>query len=358
MEGHIQISLPGVAVFSAARLRRGGSRIPRAGCDMTPFWFKRLQREFDTRPIAAHLYVTDRCNLDCAYCTEYDNSVPHPALDDLQRWIDKIAELGCIRLGLQGGEPLDHPDIVAVVRHAKSCGMKTSLSTNGFLLTAQLAGALKDAGLDGLQLSVDGMEPVGSTRKSLKTVESKLELLEASGLRFNLTGVVFQDTLDDAYNVVKYGLDRGISSHARLIHTDPSGRFRVGRGDRDKLDAFLDWEAREKQLGRPIHTSWRILRYQKSLLRNEPVDWTCLAGYKYFFVSATGLFWLCSMKQTPGVPLLDVTPALLESYFEPKPCQDGCGVYCVISESLASSQRGRYVAERVKDAFSGLRPVS
>ena len=323
---------------------------------MTPFWLKRLQREFDRRPIAAHLYVTDRCNLDCAYCTEYDNSVPHPALDDLRRWIDKIAELGCIRIGLQGGEPLDHPDIVAIVSHATSCNLKTTMSTNGFLLTEELAGGLKDAGLDGLQLSVDGMEPVPTTRKSLKTVESKLGLLERSGLRFNLTGVVFKDTLEDAYNVVTYGLERGISSHARLIHTDPDGRFRVERGERDKLNAFLDWETREKRRGRPVHTSWRILRYQKSLLSGESVDWTCLAGYKYFFVSATGRFWLCSMKQTPGIPLLDVTPALLETYFAPKPCQDGCGVYCVISESLASSHRGRYLAERVKDAVPGLRP--
>jgi hypothetical protein len=29
--------------------------------------------------------VTDRCNLDCAYCTEYGNSRPHPSLDDLKK---------------------------------------------------------------------------------------------------------------------------------------------------------------------------------------------------------------------------------------------------------------------------------
>jgi hypothetical protein len=34
--------------------------------------------------------VTDRCNLDCAYCTEYDNSWPHPSLDDLKKWIREI----------------------------------------------------------------------------------------------------------------------------------------------------------------------------------------------------------------------------------------------------------------------------
>ena len=319
------------------------------------FWMKRLQREFDRRPIAAHLYVTDRCNLDCTYCTEYDNSVPHPEFDDLRRWIDKIAELGCIRLGLQGGEPLDHPDIVAIVRHAKLRNLKTTLSTNGFLLTEELVAGLTEAGLDGLQLSVDRMAPGHSTRKSLKTVEPKLELLERSGLSFNISGVVFKDTVDEAYDVVEYGLERGISSHARLLHTDPEGHFRVDCGDRQKLEAFLDWESRAKARGRAIHSSWRILRYQKSLLSGAPVDWTCLAGYKYFFVSANGKFWLCSMRQVPGVPVLDVTPKLLESYFEPKECQDGCGVYCVVSESLASSHRGRYLTDRATDAVESVR---
>src|SRR5689334_8295515 len=36
-----------------------------------------VARLVDQRPIQCSLYVTDRCNLDCAYCTEYDNSVPH-----------------------------------------------------------------------------------------------------------------------------------------------------------------------------------------------------------------------------------------------------------------------------------------
>jgi len=34
--------------------------------------------------------VTDRCNLDFAYCIEYDNSWPHPSLDDLKKWIREI----------------------------------------------------------------------------------------------------------------------------------------------------------------------------------------------------------------------------------------------------------------------------
>src|SRR4029079_188068 len=62
---------------------------------------KRLR---DRKPLQCSLYVTDQCNLDCAYCTEYDNSRPHPSIDDLKKWVRKIRELGTMRIALVGGE--------------------------------------------------------------------------------------------------------------------------------------------------------------------------------------------------------------------------------------------------------------
>ena len=64
------------------------------------------KRLFDRKPLQCSLYLTDRCNLDCSYCTEYDNSKPHPKLEDLKLWIRKIRDLGTMRIALVGGEPL------------------------------------------------------------------------------------------------------------------------------------------------------------------------------------------------------------------------------------------------------------
>ena len=77
---------------------------------------RQAPRLYDTKPWTAHLYLTDQCNLDCHYCNEYDNSLPHPDTDDLKKYLDKIRELGCLRIGFQGGEPLMHPDVVELVR--------------------------------------------------------------------------------------------------------------------------------------------------------------------------------------------------------------------------------------------------
>ena len=81
------------------------------------------RRLFDDKPWTAHLYVTDRCNLDCFYCNEYDNSRPNPDTEALKSYLRKIRELGVIRLGFQGGEPLLHPDIAELTRYAIAHGI-------------------------------------------------------------------------------------------------------------------------------------------------------------------------------------------------------------------------------------------
>ncbi len=101
------------------------------------------RRLVDRKPMQCSLYVTDRCNLDCAYCTEYDNSRAHPPIEELKKWVKKIRELGTMRIALVGGEPLTHPDIVELVRYCRELGFATSLTTNGFLLTREKVKALE-----------------------------------------------------------------------------------------------------------------------------------------------------------------------------------------------------------------------
>lgn len=308
-----------------------------------------LIRVVDGKPWAAHLYVTDRCNLDCHYCNEYDNSRPHSATDDLKAWMGKIRELGTLRLGFQGGEPLMHPDIVELVRYAKhDLGFRqVSMSTNAFLLGRDHVDALASAGLDSLQISVDRMTPTESTRKSLEVVADKLDWFAGSSIRLQVAGVLFDDTVEEMQQVVDACVARGVPVHARVVHEDAvhGQGVTIGARRRKYLD-FLDMEARRKIGGEPIQTNWNILAYQRAMLRGESFDWTCTGGYKYFFVSAQGQFWVCSQVRT-DTHILDVTPELLRSYNRPKPCQDGCGVYCVVGMSVSVTTPVAYVGREL-----------
>jgi MoaA/NifB/PqqE/SkfB family radical SAM enzyme len=319
---------------------------------------KRLR---DRKPLQCSLYVTDQCNLDCAYCTEYDNSRPHPSIDDLKKWVRKIRELGTMRIALVGGEPLVHPDIVELVRYCRELGFATSLTTNGFLLTRKLVAQLEDAGLQVMQISVDRMTPSAITKKSFKTILPKLDYFRDSKISLHITGVICADTLPEAQAVLETGLSRGIPTEVRLVHADPLRRFRVDRGQREELERFIDSMIERKRRGEKIHTSEAILNYQRSLLRGEHVEWTCAAGYKLFFVSAQGKFWICSMVHT-NKHIMDVTLDDLYANYKKKSCQEGCGVYCAVSASLMVKKPvrtlGKEILARAKRVPSLLRPLS
>src|SRR5439155_22157208 len=118
----------------------------------------------------------------------------------------------------------------------------------------------------------------------------------------------------------------------RQDNADPSQRFRVDRGHRQELESFIDSMVQRKRRGEKIHTSEAILNYQRRLPRGEHVEWTCMAGYKLFFVSAQGKFWICSMVHT-NKDIMDVTLDDLYANYRKKSCQEGCGVYCAVSAS-------------------------
>ena len=308
-------------------------------------------RLVDRKPLQCSFYVTDRCNLDCSYCTEYDNSKPHPPLADLKRWLAKVRSLGTMRIALVGGEPLLHPDIVEIVRYCRQLGFATSLTTNGFLLNRALIRELDAAGLQVMQISVDRMTPSPVTRKSFKTILPKLDDFADSRIQLHITGVICEDTLAESRAVLQTGLKRGIPTEIRLVHADPQRFFRVKRGETGALRELLEWMIDAKRRGLKIHTNEAILNYQLGLVNGERLDWTCTAGYKIFFVSAQGRFWLCSMQHTDK-HIMDITPEDLYANYRKKSCQDGCGVYCAVSTSLLYEQplkvAGREVLARLK----------
>ena len=309
-------------------------------------YLKAIQRVFDDKPIHCNLFVTDKCNLDCHYCNEYDNSKPHPTLQDLQRRIDKIVDLGVIKIALVGGEPLLHPQICDVVRYIKSKGLTASISTNGWLLKPAMVDRLVEAGLDIVQVSVDRKTESAVTRKCIDKIDNYIAYLMKTPIKVHIAGVLCAATIDEAKDVLNYGLSREIPTELRLLHGDASGQLLTAAASAEKNREFIDLQIKLKKEGKPVHTTKRILDYQRETLDGKQTDWTCLAGYKIFFVSAQGDFWLCSQVRTEK-KIEDVTAADLRSHNRKKKCQTHCGIYCVISNSLFAQNPLDYVGREI-----------
>lgn len=118
-------------------------------------------------PFSLLCELTYRCPLQCPYCSNPLDFARHKTELDTEEWqrvLTEAAALGVVQAHFSGGEPLLRADAPQIIRRARELGLYTNLSTGGTLLTENLAGELREAGLDSLQVSIQDADAENSDR--------------------------------------------------------------------------------------------------------------------------------------------------------------------------------------------------
>ena len=104
--------------------------------------------------------LTRRCNLRCIHCyaSASEDSARELTTDEAKAVIDDLAEMGIPLLLFSGGEPLLRKDIFELASYATSKGIRCALSTNGTLITPEIAEKIKEAGFVYVGVSFDGLK--------------------------------------------------------------------------------------------------------------------------------------------------------------------------------------------------------
>jgi PqqA peptide cyclase len=128
-------------------------------------------------PLWLLLELTYRCPLHCVFCynpTDFANVGPELATSDWIRVLREARALGAVQLGLSGGEPLVREDLETIVGTAHELGYYINLITSGVGMTEARIKALKEAGLDHIQLSFqDSTREMNDFLSSTRTFELK-----------------------------------------------------------------------------------------------------------------------------------------------------------------------------------------
>jgi MoaA/NifB/PqqE/SkfB family radical SAM enzyme len=286
-------------------------------------------------PLLAHLIPIRRCNLSCTYCNEYDDfSKPVPTELMLRR-VDKLADLGTSVVTISGGEPLLHPDLDDIIHRMRRRRVVSGLITNGYLLTADRIQRLNRAGLEWLQISIDNVNPDEVSKKSLKVLDRKLQLLaEHADFHVNINSVVGGGVSNpqDALVIGKRALELGFSSTVGIIH-DGQGQLQPLKEDERRVYHEM------KQLERRSFT--RVNAFQDNIAQGRPNQWRCRAGARYLYICEDGLVHYCSQQRGyPAIPLEKYSIAdLRREFYTEKSCAPHCTVSCVHQVSIFDAWR-------------------
>jgi MoaA/NifB/PqqE/SkfB family radical SAM enzyme len=290
-----------------------------------------------SHPILAQVVPIRRCNLDCAYCNEYDKTSDPVPIDVMLRRIDRLADLGTTIITLSGGEPTLHPDLDRIIRRIRERGAIATLITNGLLLTPDRIKKLNEAGLDYLQISIDNVLPDETSKKSLKVLDLKLKWL-AGQAEF---GVTINSVLgsgirnpEDAFSIGTRARELGFTSTVGILH-DHTGQLKpLAPEQQNVYDRF-------RQLKTSLFSFAHFDSFQENISRGVATKWHCRAGGRFLYICEDGLVHYCSQQRgRPGIPLDDYTVEdLKREAATPKGCAPFCTISCVHQTAMLDEFR-------------------
>ena len=166
-------------------------------------------------PIAMLAELTHRCPLSCPYCSNPVELAQKSLELDTSDWVrvfQQAAELGVLQLHLSGGEPAAHRDLVDLVKAARDAGLYTNLITSGIGLTERRLQELDAAGLDHIQLSLQGTDAdmadrIGGYKGGFQRKMQVAEWIKDIGFPLTLNAVVHRQNLHQLPRAIEMALE-------------------------------------------------------------------------------------------------------------------------------------------------------
>lgn len=269
--------------------------------------------------------LTYRCPLRCPYCSnplDYQARKDELGTEDWQRVLREASELGALQINLTGGEPLLRQDLEQIVAEAARLDAFVNLITSGLPLERERLAALKQAGVNSVQVSIQGPDEASSDRMAgTRSFQHKLQVarwVKELGLPLTLNFVLHRENLNRVAEIVALAEELS-ADRLELANTQYLGWALSNRTallpSRAQLDAarLVARVAKERLKGR-----MEILFVLPDYYSDRPK--ACMSGWgqRYVVVTPQGLALPCHLAQTlPNLTFENVRDrSLSEIWFE------------------------------------------
>ena len=296
--------------------------VPVAG--KTPLWRTALRAIVDGGPCTCHFAITSICNARCSFCNfavdrlpkHVQHSVP---FTDACEALDILARNRVRYVFFIGGEPMVHRDLTAMVAHAKSLSMSPVIVTNGWFLNLERIGALADAGLTSLSISIDAPSAaVHDKNRGLPGLTERIRLANALCAARGIPTIasVTMSRLVGDYEALpdflhrlgfravtfSYPLTSLASSYLGFRNSEL-----VTYSPEELLAAFEAVKRLKKRF--PVLNPTASLEDMQRHVLGEPEKFGCLGGLKFFYLDWRLNIYRCHNWQTPMCHIRDFDTA-------------------------------------------------
>jgi radical SAM protein with 4Fe4S-binding SPASM domain len=191
------------------------------------------------------LEIINSCPMNCIHCSNENDHQERLELYEIKSIIDEFKDLGGKILEISGGEPLEHADILKIIRYAKTNELEVRLYTSGLVsqggefvsITDKLANDLRESYLDKIIFNIEGSKSTthelitglkGSYNKAVKSISTVISAGLWAGVHFVPTKLNFREI----EKTIEICSDLGVSEFA-ILRFVPQGR---GLMSREKLE--------------------------------------------------------------------------------------------------------------------------
>lgn len=182
---------------------------------------KQFHHEFSQRPILSEIAITYRCNLKCKFCyagcnctrSKDEQELSTEQIKHLLDVIWKDAEVPSV--SFTGGEPTLREDLPELIAHARKVGLRVNLITNGNVCDEKLVKELKNAGLNSVQVSLEGTtaqvhDSITQVKGSFDKSIQALKLFQQADITAHCNTTINGLNLEDVINFPKFANSLGL----------------------------------------------------------------------------------------------------------------------------------------------------
>ncbi|EKD49915.1 MAG: radical SAM protein [uncultured bacterium] len=251
-------------------------------------------------PFCAWFKLTDKCNLQCPYCSVPASDLTMPTMKQINQILDNLVASGVFEVRFTGGEPAMHPKFCDAVKSALDKGLYVSINSNGLFSEQQLEKlstltvGMYIISLDGTKEVNDQMRPQNSYDKIIKTIYYLTN--RAKPVRVNATMCKINQACLSEFVPILQGMNvAGLT----LVPLRPAGpakkNFETIALSRKEYGALIKEVTRLEALHRfPIGRSYDTMT-DSSQIFNTPSHFTrrCVAGTEAICIKPNGDVHAC-----------------------------------------------------------------